>query len=180
MERKSEAAKPCFKTLSCSSKIEPVSTIHSQKIQKLKSGVYNEDDESESFSDIDDAEVCKYLNNKKEARYKRMIWEAMNKDHQKGSKEKRARKATKDDPTKEVVKPARKMDNEKRLNSKINYDMLNKLNHDEVHKMDNGEDVGDHCGHHVEMQLINDKSNSEVYSSGDDNENAIDPENGGC
>ncbi|EXB75134.1 hypothetical protein L484_025909 [Morus notabilis] len=47
------------------------------------SGVYNEDDESESFSDIDDAEVCKYLNNKKEARYKRMIWEAMNKDHQK-------------------------------------------------------------------------------------------------
>lgn len=45
--------------------------------------------------------------------------------------------------------------------------------------MDNGEDVGDHCGH-VEMQLISDKSNSEVYSSGDDNENAIDPEHGGC
>ncbi|PQM40263.1 uncharacterized protein Pyn_40939 [Prunus yedoensis var. nudiflora] len=41
-------------------------------------------DVSESLSDIDDAEVVGYLNSKQAALFKRMIWEAMNKDYNKG------------------------------------------------------------------------------------------------
>nr|KJB67023.1 hypothetical protein B456_010G170400 [Gossypium raimondii] len=52
---------------------------------------------ADDLSDINDAEVTGYLNNNKEMLFKKLIWEAMNKDYQKG------------------------------LSSKINYDALEKL-----------------------------------------------------
>ncbi|TYG65412.1 hypothetical protein ES288_D06G183600v1 [Gossypium darwinii] len=52
---------------------------------------------ADDLFDINDAEITGYLNNKKEMLFKKLIWEAMNKDYQKG------------------------------LSSKINYDALEKL-----------------------------------------------------
>ncbi|GMN67856.1 hypothetical protein TIFTF001_036930 [Ficus carica] len=125
-------------------------------------------------------QVFQHLNNKKEAHYKRMIWEAMNRDHEKGRNQKRARKVTKVDPTKQVIKPSRKMDNKKGLSSKINYDMLNKLMHDRVDKEVNGEDMDSNRCHHVEIQLPNDKSNPKTYSSEEDNDNETEHGNDSC
>ncbi|MCD7472465.1 hypothetical protein HAX54_013712 [Datura stramonium] len=38
-------------------------------------------DESENFSDIDDVEVDGYLHNEQEKRYKKIIWETMNREY---------------------------------------------------------------------------------------------------
>ncbi|MBA0694597.1 hypothetical protein Goari_004879 [Gossypium aridum] len=44
---------------------------------------------ADDLSDINDAEITGYLNNKKEMLFKKLIWEAMNKDYQKNSKKER-------------------------------------------------------------------------------------------
>ncbi|MBA0778304.1 hypothetical protein Gotri_006179, partial [Gossypium trilobum] len=44
---------------------------------------------ADDLSDINDAEITGYLNNKKEMLFKSLIWEAMNKDYQKNSKKER-------------------------------------------------------------------------------------------
>ncbi|KAB2078303.1 hypothetical protein ERO13_A06G141400v2 [Gossypium hirsutum] len=67
--------------------------------RKLRSESADDD-----LSDINDAEITGYLNNKKEMLFKKFIWEAMNKDYQKG------------------------------LSSKINYDALEKLNNEPEEK----------------------------------------------
>ncbi|XP_059639191.1 transcription factor IIIB 60 kDa subunit-like [Cornus florida] len=55
-------------------------------------------DETESLSDIDDAEVNGYLNSEEESRYKKIIWEEMNKEYlqEQAAKEAAAAAAIKD------------------------------------------------------------------------------------
>uniref|UniRef100_A0A5B7AKV9 Putative transcription factor IIIB subunit-like isoform X3 n=1 Tax=Davidia involucrata TaxID=16924 RepID=A0A5B7AKV9_DAVIN len=55
-------------------------------------------DETDSFSDIDDVEVNGYLNNEEESRYKKIIWEEMNKEYlqEQATKEAAAAAAFKD------------------------------------------------------------------------------------
>ncbi|XP_008225715.1 PREDICTED: uncharacterized protein LOC103325334 [Prunus mume] len=82
-------------------------------------------------ADIDDAEVIGYLNIKQAVLFKRMIWEAMNKDYDKEKSRKRARmakKATRAKKLEKAVKVSTVMDTKNRLSSKINYDALDKLN----------------------------------------------------
>ncbi|XP_062161216.1 uncharacterized protein LOC133868359 isoform X1 [Alnus glutinosa] len=53
----------------------------SDEHQKSKNTSSFTDDESDGLSDIDDAEVSGYLNNEEEMRYKKIIWEEMNKEY---------------------------------------------------------------------------------------------------
>lgn len=89
-------------------------------------------DDSESLSDIDDEELCRYLNSKEEARCKKALWEEINRDQTKstkraaeGKKVGPVRKASKvtDEAETEKAKPG----NGKKRSSKINYDALEKL-----------------------------------------------------
>ncbi|KAL6282238.1 hypothetical protein ACE6H2_013167 [Prunus campanulata] len=60
-----------------------------------------------------------------------MIWEAMNKDYDKGKNRKGARMAKKAAPAKKpekAVKVSTVMDTKNRLSSKINYEALDNLN----------------------------------------------------
>ena len=58
-------------------------------------------------------------------------------------------------------------------------ELSNVLQH-RVDEEDNGEDMDSHGGHHVEIQLPNDKSNPKTYSSEEDNDNEIEHGNDGC
>ncbi|XP_043698363.1 uncharacterized protein LOC122649067 isoform X2 [Telopea speciosissima] len=109
-------------------------------------------DESESFSDIDDVEVDGYLHNKEEKNYKRIIWEEMNREYlencsgdllnarelaaattaaveksRKERKQKRAANAKNGTPAQTAAEATCEMLTKKRLSSKINYDVLEKL-----------------------------------------------------
>ncbi|XP_062012426.1 uncharacterized protein LOC133728977 [Rosa rugosa] len=122
-------------------------------------GSESESDVSESLSDIDDAEIAPYLNNKKETFYKSIIWEAMNRDSAKGKSRKQARKPQKAAPPSKAVKISTEMDDRKRPSSKINYEALKKLN----------EEDGNHApdfdeGSHGDMQHSNDKFDGEAQS----------------
>ncbi|XP_021806873.1 uncharacterized protein LOC110750815 [Prunus avium] len=78
--------------------------------------------------------VCRLLGTLTASRrqlFKRMIWEAMNKDYDKGKSRKRARMYKKGAPGKKpekAVKVSTVMDTKNGLRSKINYDALDKLN----------------------------------------------------
>ncbi|XP_059625054.1 uncharacterized protein LOC132268247 [Cornus florida] len=86
-------------------------------------------DESESLSDIEDVQVTGYFLNKEEMHYKRIIWEAMNREYPKrGRQQKRATEAKIQTPAKRAAKTTSVTENEKCLSSKINYDALKKLN----------------------------------------------------
>ncbi|XP_021802237.1 uncharacterized protein LOC110746331 [Prunus avium] len=118
-------------------------------------------DVSESLSDIDDAEVVGYLNSKQAALFKRMIWEAMNKDYDKGKSRKRARMAKKAAPAKKsekAVKVSTVMDTKNRLSSKINYDALDKLNEELGYAPAFEEGTKSNCGSQGDMQLSNEKN----------------------
>ncbi|MBA0598221.1 hypothetical protein Gorai_007994, partial [Gossypium raimondii] len=87
---------------------------------------------ADDLSDINDAEVTGYLNNNKEMLFKKLIWEAMNKDYQKKKQRKpatrkksSARKAV--DSRMEKVTEEEVVEKKKGLSSKINYDALEKL-----------------------------------------------------
>ncbi|KAJ8752195.1 hypothetical protein K2173_003803 [Erythroxylum novogranatense] len=130
-------------------------------------------DESDNFSDIDDAEVDGYLHNEEEKQYKKIIWEEMNREYleeqaakeaaaaaakeaweanfqncpedlkaareldaavaaavaknKKERQQKRAAEARNLAPAQSASEAARQMLNKKRLGSKINYDVLDKL-----------------------------------------------------
>ncbi|XP_021823719.1 uncharacterized protein LOC110764964 [Prunus avium] len=121
-------------------------------------------DVSESLSDIDDAEVVGYLNSKQAALFKRMIWEAMNKDYDKGKSRKRARMAKKAAPAKKLekaVKVSTVMDTKNRLSSKINYDALDKLNEELGYAPAFEEGTKSNCGSQGDMQLSNEKNSFE-------------------
>ncbi|KAB2025776.1 hypothetical protein ERO13_D06G146200v2 [Gossypium hirsutum] len=87
---------------------------------------------ADDLFDINDAEITGYLNNKKEMLFKKLIWEAMNKDYQKKKQRKpatrkksSARKAV--DSRMEKVTEEEVLEKKKGLSSKINYDALEKL-----------------------------------------------------
>uniref|UniRef100_A0A2P2M7M7 Transcription factor IIIB 60 kDa subunit n=6 Tax=Rhizophora mucronata TaxID=61149 RepID=A0A2P2M7M7_RHIMU len=130
-------------------------------------------DESDNFSDIDDAEVDGYLHNEEEKHYKKIIWEKMNQEYleeqaakeaaaaaakeaweanfkdcpedlqaarelnaavaaaveksKKEKQQKRAAEARNATPAQSASEAARRMLTKKRLSSKINYDVLEKL-----------------------------------------------------
>lgn len=127
-------------------------------------------DESENFSDIDDVEVDGYLHNEQEKRYKKIIWETMNREYleeqaakeaealsakkshedilancsedakklsasadaavAKSKKEKKQQRATElknSGPAQTAAEATKQMLTKKRLSSKINYDVLEKL-----------------------------------------------------
>ncbi|XP_061959072.1 transcription factor IIIB 60 kDa subunit-like isoform X4 [Populus nigra] len=130
-------------------------------------------DESDGFSDIDDAEVDSYLHNEEEKRYKKIIWEEMNREYlqeqaakeaaaatlkkaweenfkncpedlqaakkldaavkadlaksKKEIQQKRASEARNLAPAKSAAEAVHRMLTKKRLGSKINYDVLEKL-----------------------------------------------------
>ncbi|PON82622.1 TFIIB transcription factor [Trema orientale] len=169
MEKKPQEIESC-------SKNQVKSTRQSHRMHNLNSGLgaNSGGDDSESLSHISDAEVFKYLNNKEEARYKRIIWEVMNRDYEQGKSQKRAKTTKKADLPKEVVKPSRKINTEKRLSSKINYDMLKKLEHEEVQEMEKGEDTDSHHGRRGDTQPNNEKINSESYSSAENDDDEFD------
>nr|TKR91736.1 transcription factor IIIB 90 kDa subunit-like isoform X1 [Populus alba] len=130
-------------------------------------------EESDGFSDIDDAEVDSYLHNEEEKRYKTIIWEEMNREYlqeqaakeaaaatlkkaweedfkncpedlqaakkldaavkadlaksKKEIQQKRASEARNLAPAKSAAEAVHRMLTKKRLGSKINYDVLEKL-----------------------------------------------------
>ncbi|XP_077232999.1 cyclin/Brf1-like TBP-binding protein isoform X2 [Tasmannia lanceolata] len=130
-------------------------------------------DESESFSDIDDAEVDGYLHDEEGKRYKTIIWEELNKEYleeqaakeaaaaaakeafeanlkncgpemlsakellaatmegvaksRREQRQKRAEEARNITPAQTAAEATRQMLSRKRLSSKINYDVLEKL-----------------------------------------------------
>ncbi|CAL8148968.1 unnamed protein product [Prunus armeniaca] len=99
--------------------------------------------------------VVGYLNSKQAALFKRMIWEAMNKDYDKGKSRKRARMAKKAAPAK---KPEKAVKVSTRLSSKINYEALDKLNEELGYAPVFEEGTKSNCGSLGDMQLSNEKN----------------------
>ncbi|KAK4435729.1 hypothetical protein Salat_0736400 [Sesamum alatum] len=83
--------------------------------------------ESDSFSDIDDAEVLGYLNKKEEFYYKRILWEAMHGNYTEAKKQKRTTETKKVVSVKKAAKTTKKAEVQ-RPSSRINYDALKILN----------------------------------------------------
>ncbi|VVB12421.1 unnamed protein product [Arabis nemorensis] len=95
-----------------------------------------DDDFAEDLSDISDAEVAVHLNLKKEILLKKIAWELMNPEYQKG-KQRKPTTGKKKDPTNKTV-PSKKTsavrteskaesENKKRPSLQINYDVLDEL-----------------------------------------------------
>ncbi|KAG6591886.1 hypothetical protein SDJN03_14232, partial [Cucurbita argyrosperma subsp. sororia] len=105
------------------------------------------DDESEDLGDVLDSEVKTYLNTKEEAHYKKIIWEQMNKDYlqeqaakkeghdvvgaaaivKKSKKRQRITEAPINKPAQAETDTTREILTKKRLSSKFNFDVLDKL-----------------------------------------------------
>ncbi|KAM1319502.1 hypothetical protein TB2_004398 [Malus domestica] len=124
---------------------------------------------SESLSDIDDSEVAGYLNSKEAARFKRIIWEVLNKDYDQGKSRKRARKAKKAAPLEKAAKVSTGMNNKERLSSKIDFDALKKLNEDLGPGFEGGTESNcpgfeggteSNCGSRGDERLSNQRRNS--------------------
>ncbi|XP_073312784.1 uncharacterized protein [Primulina huaijiensis] len=99
---------------------------------------------SDSLSDIDDAEVSRYLNTKEEMHYKRMLWEAINGKYV--NKQKKAAERKKGAPLKKAAKTMEKVKSPfllcyeydrilflQRRSSRINYEALKILNEELEH-----------------------------------------------
>ncbi|XP_038896204.1 transcription factor IIIB 60 kDa subunit-like [Benincasa hispida] len=104
-------------------------------------------EESEDLGDVLDIEVDSYLNNRKEAHYKKIIWEKINKDYlqdqtakklgrdvvgaaamiKKSKKRPREKEAPINNPAQAGTEASREMLTKKRLSSKFNFDVLDKL-----------------------------------------------------
>lgn len=87
---------------------------------------------SDSLSDIDDAEVNRYLNTKEETHYKRMLWEAIYGKYVNAKKQKKAAERKKGAPLKKAAKITEKVKSPRR-SSRINYDALKILNEELEH-----------------------------------------------
>ncbi|XP_075489191.1 uncharacterized protein LOC142528036 isoform X2 [Primulina tabacum] len=82
---------------------------------------------SDSLSDIDDAEVSRYLNTKEEMHYKRMLWEDINGKYV--NKQKKAAERKKGSPLKKAAKTMEKVKSTvSRRSSRVNYEALKILN----------------------------------------------------
>ncbi|XP_022724602.1 uncharacterized protein LOC111281208 isoform X2 [Durio zibethinus] len=106
-------------------------------LRKRKSRSESDDD----LSDINDAEITGYLNNKTEMLFKKLVWEAMNKDYP------------------------------KRLSSKINYDALEKPTDepDEVTEKAKKGVIDLNCSNQIETQQSKGTSSLEVCAFEEDN-----------
>ncbi|XP_008444162.2 uncharacterized protein LOC103487591 isoform X1 [Cucumis melo] len=108
-------------------------------------------DDSEDLGDVFDSEVNSYLNNRKEAHYKKIIWEQINKDYlqdqaakkqglnivgaaavvKKSKKRKRKIEAPINKPAQaDTEETTHEMLIKKRLSSKFDFDVLDKLLYD--------------------------------------------------
>ncbi|KAL5059015.1 hypothetical protein RYX36_030619 [Vicia faba] len=101
----------------------------------------------ESFSDIDDREIDRYLFNEEEKNYKKKIWENSNREYlleqvakqlaaampksRKGTKQRQAQKAKTSEPAQSAAVATGQTVKTKRLSSKVNHDCLAKLFEDE-------------------------------------------------
>ncbi|CAL2261184.1 unnamed protein product [Prunus armeniaca] len=114
--------------------------------------------------------VVGYLNSKQAALFKRMIWEAMNKDYDKGKSRKRARMAKKAVPAKKpekAVKVSTVMDTKNRLSSKINYEALDNLNEELGYALAFEEGTKSSCGSLGDMQLSNEEAEARQVQDDD-------------
>ncbi|ONI08147.1 hypothetical protein PRUPE_5G159600 [Prunus persica] len=87
-----------------------------------------------------------------------MVWEAMNKDYDKGKRRKRARMAKKAAPAKKpekAVKVSTVMDTKNRLSSKFKYEALDNLNEELGYAPAFEEGTKSNCGNLGDMQLSN-------------------------
>ncbi|XP_062117822.1 uncharacterized protein LOC133831505 [Humulus lupulus] len=160
----------------------------SDKASKFTSTSNLTSDESDGLSDIDDVEVNGYLNNEEETRYKTAIWEDLYREHleeqaaklnngdgDKGSKPKKERRQKQDSNAnpQTAAEAARQMLSKKRLLSKVNLDMLEKV-FDEVTpankapKLSNDDDSYGHSPNDKEHKSDIEDNNDEV---GSDDEN---------
>ncbi|KAJ8565769.1 hypothetical protein K7X08_008345 [Anisodus acutangulus] len=66
-------------------------------------------DESDNFSDIDDVEVDGYLHNEQEKRYKKIIWETMNREYLEERQQKRAAELKNSGPAQSAAEATKQM-----------------------------------------------------------------------
>ncbi|KAI5329650.1 hypothetical protein L3X38_029047 [Prunus dulcis] len=117
-----------------------------------------------------DLSVLGYLNSKQAALFKRLIWEAMNKDYDKGKRRKRARMAKKAAPAKKpekAVKVSTVMDTKNRLSSKFNYEALDNLNEELGYAPAFEEGTKSNCGSLGDMQLSNEEAEARQVQDDD-------------
>ncbi|CAK8542905.1 unnamed protein product [Lathyrus sativus] len=104
-------------------------------------------DELESFSDIDDREIDRYLFNEEEKNYKKKIWENTNREYlleqvakelaasmpksRKGMKQRQTQQAKNPEPAQSAAVATCQTVKTKRLSNKVNHDCLAKLFEDE-------------------------------------------------
>ncbi|KAL0323979.1 UNVERIFIED_CONTAM: hypothetical protein Scaly_2365000 [Sesamum calycinum] len=102
--------------------------------------------ESDSLSDIDDAEVLGYLNKEEEIYYKRILWEGMHGKSTEAKKQKRTTETKKGISVKKAAKTTTKAEFQ-RPSSRINYDALKILN-DELEQSSEGTQMisSESCG----------------------------------
>ncbi|XP_022724601.1 uncharacterized protein LOC111281208 isoform X1 [Durio zibethinus] len=140
-------------------------------LRKRKSRSESDDD----LSDINDAEITGYLNNKTEMLFKKLVWEAMNKDYPK--KQRKPVIAKKSTSAKNVVASRtvkgkeEEKEHKKRLSSKINYDALEKPTDepDEVTEKAKKGVIDLNCSNQIETQQSKGTSSLEVCAFEEDN-----------
>ncbi|XVF39974.1 hypothetical protein PTKIN_Ptkin01aG0076000 [Pterospermum kingtungense] len=114
--------------------------------------------------------VTGYLNNKKEMLFKKLVWEAMNKDYPK--KRRKVATAKKSTSAQKAVasrmgkgkEEEKEKENKKRLSSKINYDALEKLSDksEELTDKDKKGVIDPHCSNQIEERQSDGTSSLEL------------------
>ncbi|XVE51737.1 hypothetical protein DITRI_Ditri02bG0064700 [Diplodiscus trichospermus] len=134
--------------------------------------------QSESGDDlcgIDDAEITGYLNNKSEMFFKKLVWEAMNKDYPK--KQRKPTMGKKSTAEKAVISRMEKGKEEEKVNrkrmcSKINYDALEKLTDEpgEVTEKAQRGGIDSNCSNQIEAQQSKGTSSVQGFQEDDHSE----------
>ncbi|OMO65942.1 Brf1-like TBP-binding protein [Corchorus olitorius] len=163
-------------------------------LRKRKSRYESDDDD---LSDIPDAEIAEYINNDTEMLFKKLVWEAMNKDYTKSyfsystftsvtlhltlklvsqrkprnpAMEKKSSSAKKAVGKRLEKGKGEDKENKKRLSSKINYDALKKLTGEleEVAENAKENDNDSNQSKQVETEQSNGTSSPDVGLASDD------------
>ncbi|KAL3630020.1 hypothetical protein CASFOL_023004 [Castilleja foliolosa] len=111
------------------------------RVKTCKLSKKRKKDNQDSLSDIDDSEVVGYLNDKEVINYKRILWEAMNRNYTEAKKHKRTTETKKRALIKKAAKPTEKVEFQKR-SSKINYDALKLLDDESIQVSETAQVVG--------------------------------------
>ncbi|XVF87030.1 hypothetical protein PTKIN_Ptkin18bG0088000 [Pterospermum kingtungense] len=123
-------------------------------LRKRKSRSESDND----LSDIDDTEITGCLNDKRQMLFKKLVWEAINKDYRKKqgkpAKGKKSTSAKTDVFSRTEKEKEEKKENRKGLSSKINYDALEKLTGEpeEVAETAKNGGIDSKCSNQVETQ----------------------------